>query len=136
MVSYYKDKIKVKIICPTHGVFEQRPSAHKNGSGCPKCNESKGEREIRNFLKQHKINYIYNKKFKDCKDQKELPFDFYLQELNTCIEYDGRQHFMSNAFFGGESSTLIIISEREFVKLSAHYFIEKSSPSSLFFFSL
>ena len=27
----------VKIICPTHGTFEQRLSAHCSGQGCPKC---------------------------------------------------------------------------------------------------
>ena len=30
-----------------------------------------------------------------------LRFDFYLPELNTCIEYDGIQHFQSSDFFGG-----------------------------------
>ena len=33
------------------------------------------------------------KKFKDCINKKELPFDFYLTEYNICIEYDGEQHF-------------------------------------------
>ena len=38
MVEYKNDKTKIKILCPTHGVFEQRPSHHLNNSGCPKCN--------------------------------------------------------------------------------------------------
>ena len=29
--------IKSKIICKTHGVFMQEPSAHKSGAGCPQC---------------------------------------------------------------------------------------------------
>ena len=28
---------KIKIICPTHGIFEQLPSTHLSGSGCRKC---------------------------------------------------------------------------------------------------
>lgn len=28
---------KIKIICPTHGEFEQRASAHLSGQGCKKC---------------------------------------------------------------------------------------------------
>lgn len=28
---------KVKIMCPIHGVFEQSPSDHMQGSGCRKC---------------------------------------------------------------------------------------------------
>lgn len=34
----YRDKYKpVKVICEYHGVFEQRPSTHLDGSGCSKC---------------------------------------------------------------------------------------------------
>ena len=102
LVQYRGDKIKVKIICSIHGVFEQKPCIHKIGSGCPKCNESKGEKEISKFLDMHKIDYISQKKFSECLDQKELVFDFYLPNVNTCIEYDGEQHFESNVFFGGD----------------------------------
>lgn len=34
---YVLKKIKVKIICPIHGVFTQSPSDHLNGSGCQEC---------------------------------------------------------------------------------------------------
>lgn len=30
-------KTKVKINCPSHGMFIQQPSAHLMGNGCPKC---------------------------------------------------------------------------------------------------
>ena len=33
------------------------------------------------------------KRFKDCKDIKTLPFDFYLPYYNICIEFDGWQHY-------------------------------------------
>jgi protein-arginine kinase activator protein McsA len=32
----------------------------------------------------------------------QLPFDFYLPNLNTCIEYDGEQHYKPISTFGGE----------------------------------
>ena len=102
LVEYKGDKIKVQIICPNHGIFEQRPCNHKNGEGCPKCRESKGEIKIRKILNEHNINFISQKKFSECKDQHKLLFDFYLPEINTCIEYDGEQHFESNSFFGGD----------------------------------
>jgi Zn finger protein HypA/HybF involved in hydrogenase expression len=38
LVEYIKSKLKVKIICKEHGIFEQRPSNHIDGQGCPKCN--------------------------------------------------------------------------------------------------
>jgi len=37
LVDYKNNKTKVKIICPIHGVFEQRPNDHLNGQGCSKC---------------------------------------------------------------------------------------------------
>lgn len=92
---------KIKIICPIHGLFSQRPSEHLNGSGCPFCNESKGEREIERILQENNIKYNRGKKFKECKNKLSLPFDFYLLDYNCCIEFDGRQHFESIELWGG-----------------------------------
>ena len=36
-VVYINNKVKVKIICPDHGVFLQRPDDHLKGSGCYIC---------------------------------------------------------------------------------------------------
>lgn len=36
-VNYVNQNTPIKIICPTHGEFEQKPILHKNGYGCPKC---------------------------------------------------------------------------------------------------
>ena len=36
-VDYIANKIKVKIICPIHGEFEQRPNDHLRTKGCNKC---------------------------------------------------------------------------------------------------
>lgn len=74
------------------------------GYGCPQCNESSGERKIRQWLDSHNIKYIYQKIFKDCKNVRPLPFDFYLSEYNVCVEYDGMQHFKPIEYFGGEDS--------------------------------
>ncbi len=37
LVKYIKCDIKVKIICPKHGIFEMMPFRHLAGSKCPKC---------------------------------------------------------------------------------------------------
>lgn len=34
---YKKSQEKIKIKCPLHGVFSQKPNNHLRGSGCPKC---------------------------------------------------------------------------------------------------
>lgn len=36
-VNYVKNNVKVTIICPTHGPFDQRPMEHLRGNGCSKC---------------------------------------------------------------------------------------------------
>ena len=37
-VNYINALTKVTIICPIHGAFEQKPSSHLSGCGCPQCN--------------------------------------------------------------------------------------------------
>jgi hypothetical protein len=37
LVNYQHGKIKIKIICPIHGEFEQTPNNHINGKGCSRC---------------------------------------------------------------------------------------------------
>ena len=75
-----------------------------NGTGCPRCNESSGERKIRQLLDQYTITYEYQKTFSDCRDIRTLPFDFYLPDYNLCIEYDGEQHYKPIAHFGGNEA--------------------------------
>ena len=95
---YEKCDKKVKIICPKHGTFEQRPSSHLAGKGCQDCNTSKGEVEIRKILKKFQIDYDTQYKFEDCRGLKnKLPFDFVIFENRTMlglIEFQGEQHYI------------------------------------------
>jgi hypothetical protein len=107
--DYIDTKTKIKITCPIHGDFEQAPAGHSNrGRGCPSCRESTGEKLINNILLKHKIDNVREKRFLDCvntsrvKKCTQLPFDFYLPNSNTCIEYDGEQHYKPISTFGGE----------------------------------
>lgn len=101
LVNYINKNIKVSLVCLKHGLFEQLPTNHLSGQGCPTCKESKGERFIREYLIKKQIIYIYQHKFEGCRDVRKLPFDYYLPEYNLCIEYDGIQHFKPIDNFGG-----------------------------------
>lgn len=92
-VEYVNSRTKVNITCKKHGTYECTPNNHLRGKGCPICKFSKGELEILNWLTFNNISYIHQYKFTDCKNKRPLPFDFYLPEHNTCIEFDGKQHF-------------------------------------------
>lgn len=94
---------KISIICPDHGKFYQTPYNHiNNKQGCPACATSQGERLIEQYLQNLNINYIKEYRFKDCKNIRILPFDFYLPKQNIAIEFDGIQHFKPITFFGGD----------------------------------
>jgi hypothetical protein len=100
---YQKQKDKVIITCPKHGDFKQTPANHYHLlRGCPRCKESKGEIEVRKWLESKNINFEKEKTFDGCFGKKKLRFDFYLPEYNTCIEFDGAQHFKIIEQFGGE----------------------------------
>ena len=88
---------------------------HKNGSGCPECNKSKGEKKIDEVLIIRDWTKISQENFDKLEDknkynknyfitQKEfdgligtgrglLRYDFYIPKLNLIIEYDGEFHF-------------------------------------------
>ena len=106
LTKYHDSHTDVKIICPTHGLFEQNPHSHKRGSGCPKCFSSHGERIIRNLLSKRKIKFEEQKTFDWLKSKSKLRCDFYLPKYKTVIEYNGIQHYKINDFFGGKSSFL------------------------------
>lgn len=41
LVVYENGNSKIKIICPKHGIFEQRAKNHLAGRGCPECGRGK-----------------------------------------------------------------------------------------------
>lgn len=67
-VEYVNSKVKVKIKCPKHGIFEQIPNSHLNGIGCPICSnlkKSENSRDslsnvIKKFRKIHGDKYDYS----------------------------------------------------------------------------
>lgn len=108
-VYYKNNRLKVIIVCPLHGDFEQSPGNHLNGKGCPVCRESKGERIVSQILKDKGLSFKEQFKFNDCCSNKGsmLKFDFYIESLNLLIEFDGEQHFQQVKVFGGNKKFLI-----------------------------
>ena len=98
--AYVNTDTDVIIICLDHGKFKQRPDNHLQGQGCPDCNNSIGEKKIITYLTENNINFEPHSRFDDCRNKKLLPFDFYLTDLNICIEFDGKQHYEPVCFGG------------------------------------
>lgn len=72
LVDYKTARIKVKIICPIHGIFEQTPGSHVSKlrkSDCPKCkyenltklNTFTNKQFIKKANKLHNFKYDYSK---------------------------------------------------------------------------
>lgn len=98
--TYKTAQDNMTIICPVHGEFSKRPNSLLNGEGCPYCNESNLERQIRGFLEKN------NKKFKQHDNDFDWigrqSLDFYLPDYNVAIECQGAQHYKKSNYYGGD----------------------------------
>lgn len=96
-------------ICGKHIYVQTKDliSGEKQSCGCDKSPMSKGENKIVNFLDLHDIPYFQHYAFEDLKSPKNalLFFDFVILnedgEIIKALEYDGKQHYFPNEFFGG-----------------------------------
>ena len=103
-VNYINKNEYVTIICPEHGEFKQIANSHLRGHGCQYCKESRGEKLINNYLKSLDIEYI--RQYPVYIKNKNIQVDFMVNYNNKIyfIEYNGRQHYESVEYFGGEKS--------------------------------
>jgi hypothetical protein len=119
-VDYVNAHVKVKIICPKHGIFEQKPDNHINGKqGCSKCNRSKGELRIAKFLNSIETDYKSEFRFNDCRYKKPLPFDFAVfknGKITALIEFDGIQHFRKVLRYKNTDGDLNLRKEKDLIK--------------------
>lgn len=110
--KYINSKYKIKCQCLIdYKVWWSTPNNLLRGSGCPECNQSKGEKECKrvliskgfieisqkeyNKLSNSDKNYIIlQKEFKGLIGLKggNLSFDFYIPKYNLLIEYQGEYH--------------------------------------------
>lgn len=96
-------KIEFKHV-PCGNIVFISPANFLKGRGCRFCASSNGEKRIRAFLEENSVEFTCEYVFDDCRYVSSLWFDFYLPRYNLCIEYQGKQHYESLDFFGGEKS--------------------------------
>lgn len=126
LVEYYNCKTPVKIkCCDCNTVFLQSPDSHLLGKGCPKCCASRGENMIEDWLVAHAIQYSKQYRYKDCKDKRPLPFDFYLPDYNACIEFQGEQHYKKGIKFFTSRNKDLKKAEEKFKLQKKHDRIKK-----------
>jgi Zn ribbon nucleic-acid-binding protein len=70
------------------------PTRFLSGDRCPFCKESKAEKIIEKILLNNNIPFKQQHYFKDLKHKSYLTFDFFIEEKNLAIEYDGEFHYL------------------------------------------
>jgi ssDNA-binding Zn-finger/Zn-ribbon topoisomerase 1 len=104
--EYVNSNTKVQITHNKCGhIYDVNIRAFVRGNRCPKCNASKGETAIAQWLKAKDIYYEIQYKFDDCKYKKRLPFDLAIFKKDGSpfiIEFHGIQHYEIVDIFGGE----------------------------------
>jgi hypothetical protein len=89
--TYKRNSVKMKMICPKHGEFWQKPELHKNGAGCKICTASGGPGKY--------CETIFNRK----PELKQRPGFLYCIELldadNTTFYKIGITTSMKNRFY-------------------------------------
>ena len=69
----------------------------KTSLSCGRHNISKGNLRVAEILAENNISFEAEKKFETCKDKKEMPFDFYVED-KYLIEFGGIQHYGEGLF--------------------------------------
>ncbi len=87
LCEYVNSKTSVKIICPIHGEFEQKPEYHVNGSGCQKCSNlfDKMQSELKELIQSFNMEVLYN----DRKILNGKELDIYIPSKGVAIEFNG-----------------------------------------------
>lgn len=104
---YVNSLTKMDVVCLKHGVFTTKPNWLMNGNGCPRCNDSHLEREVRDKLLENGIEFEQGKYYNWLLNKSTnypLTLDFYIPSLNIAIECQGVQHFIDIEHFGRKHS--------------------------------
>ena len=84
--------------------WDTLPTNLLRGHGCPSCVSSNMEKNTEMVLQKWKIHYKTQVKFKDLIGLGGgfLSYDFYIPSYHLFVECQGKQHFESIEYFGGE----------------------------------
>jgi very-short-patch-repair endonuclease len=94
-------------------IWKARFDRVKNGTWCPKCKISRGERAISSFLNKRKIDHIVQYYTKDLGKRR---YDFFLPNHNLIIEFDGIQHFKVYKLYAPTQEIVEKIQQHDLIK--------------------
>jgi protein-arginine kinase activator protein McsA len=118
-------KGKVWWLCPECNYsYPSTINDRRNGCGCPRCNQSKGEKRINKWLGFNNIEFIPQMEFEGLigLGRGNLSYDFYLPNINLLIEYQGQFHDGSN----GEYTKLNLKNQQEHDRRKREYALKNN----------
>lgn len=129
ILDYKGNNIKTDILCnKCSNIFQSVPVSlwRHRVRGCPTCERTKslGECKIERFLREHNIQFRTQERFLECRDKLCLPFDFYLPQFNTCIEFQGEQHYKKDSLLWSENLIKHDKIKKDFCKKNNIHLIE------------
>lgn len=99
--EYINSYTKIKFLCIIcNNDFNAPPTCILTGKwGCPYCKLNKWEKLINDLLVENKIKFKRN--FRVIIENRNYYIDFFLEDFNIAIEYNGRQHYYPINHYGG-----------------------------------
>lgn len=127
---------KVIITCPLHGDFQQTPSKHINGQGCPVCGKlyRKKERKLYEVLKEvfDKEEIIYSYRNTTILGKQEI--DIFFPKYKIGIEFQGEQHFKPIDFAGlGNDFAMSLYKDNQIRDLKKKKICQENNITLLYF---
>lgn len=116
LVEYKNSRTKVKIICPEHGVFEQKVDSHIRGFGCIKCS-GKYQPTTLEFIKTS--NEIHNDKY----DYSLVKYVNSKTKVKIICPFHGEFEQLSRSHLEGKGCSLCSLESK---KLTQNEFIKKA----------
>jgi hypothetical protein len=93
LAVYKNGHTRVKIICPVHGLFEQRAYDHAGGQDCPSCTRekttSKNETHLKENIKSTFPGLELKPNYREHPELNGLEVDIWLPEIGLAIEWNG-----------------------------------------------
>ena len=86
------------LVC--NSVFSPTLNNFRQGTRCPICTEtSRGERFTKQVLQELGLVFTEQQEFEGLRYKRNLKVDFWLEDLEIAIEYDGDQHYRTDGKF-------------------------------------
>lgn len=114
----YSRKNKIELVCPNCKTSKKyKVKDLPKCYNCSSCSDSTPftEKLFESILRVNNIKYEKQKRFEDCKNILELPFDFFIEDYNILVEIMGLQHFDTKSGFSNTES-LSNIQKRDRIK--------------------